>query len=96
MPSVGFYSTYQGVIRRSVCVIAIDVKKFSCYVTRVTVKILALLSTIITLFVYHLSITVLRVINIDYHFLTSIIELKSPGLRMECSNQVINYVEIRY
>lgn len=94
MPSVGFYSTYQGVIRRSVCVIAIDVKKFSCYVTRVTVKILALLSTIITLFVYHLSITALRVINIDYHFLTSIFELKSPGLRMECSNQVINYVEI--
>jgi hypothetical protein len=59
MPSVGFYSTYQGVIRRSVCVIAIDVKKFSCYVTRVTVKILALLSTIITLFIYHLSTTAL-------------------------------------
>lgn len=82
MPSVGFYSTYQGVIRRSVCVIAIDVKKFSCYVTRVTVKILALLSTIITLFIYHLSTTALRVINIDYNYLISIFELKSPGLRM--------------
>jgi hypothetical protein len=94
MPSVGFYSTYQGVIRRSVCVIAIDIKKFSCYVTRVTVKILTLPGTIITLFIYHLSTTAVQVININYHFLTSIFELKSPGFTIESSNQVFNFVDI--
>jgi len=94
MPGVGFYSTNQGVIQPSICVIAIDVKKFSCYVTRVTVKVLTLPSTIITLFIYHLSTIAVQVINIKYHFLTSIFELKSPGFIIECSNQAFNFVEI--
>jgi len=54
MPSIGFEPTYQGILGCSAYVIAIDIKKISCFVTRITVKILTLPSTIMTLFIDHL------------------------------------------